>query len=350
MIYRSLIRPSLFALTRKDPEQAHDLAIGLLRRAGGFNAFRALARGMMAVRDPRLERELFGLRFPNPVGLAGGFDKDAVAVPALAALGFGFLEVGTVTLRPQPGNPRPRMFRLPESRAIINRMGFNNAGAEAMATQLQRVWPAAVPLGVSLGKHKSTPEAQAAQDYCQALRLVHPHLDYFAVNVSSPNTPGLRNLQGRKVLDDLLLQLQRTATELAGAAAPKPLLVKIAPDLGREQVSELLEVCLARGVAGIIATNTSTSRDGVKGADQRLADEVGGLSGHPLTARSRQMVAFIHHETGGRLPIIGVGGIQSADDALRMLDAGASLIQLYTGLIYRGMGLVKEINRALLRH
>lgn len=348
MIYRSLIRPSLFALTCKDPELAHGMTVALLHQAGGSGVFRSLARKAMAVRDPRLERELFGIRFPNPVGLAGGFDKDALAIPALAALGFGFLEVGTVTLKPQPGNPRPRLFRLPESRAVINRMGFNNAGAEAMAARLQRNWPAAVPVGVSLGKNKSTPDERAAEDYCKALRLVHPQLDYFAVNISSPNTPGLRSLQGRKALDGLLAALQDTAAELAGDAAPKPLLVKIAPDLNDAQIGEVLEVCEARKVAGIIATNTTLGRDGIKGADLRLADEAGGLSGHPLTARSRRIVGFIHRETGGRLPIVGVGGIMNADDALRMFDAGASLVQVYTGLIYRGVGLVKEINRALL--
>jgi len=349
MFYTSMIRPILFALTHKDPELAHGLTVDLLRRLGSLKAFRVLAGRAVAVHDPRLERELFGIRFPNPVGLAGGFDKDAVAIPAMAALGFGFLEVGTVTLRPQPGNPRPRLFRLPESRAVINRMGFNNAGAEAMATQLSRNWPAAVPLGVSLGKNKSTPEGQAAEDYCKALRLVHPHLDYFAVNISSPNTPGLRNLQGKAALDELLGELQRTARELAGDQAPKPLLVKIAPDLNEGQIAEVLEVCDAQAVAGIIATNTTLGRDGIKGADMRLADEAGGLSGRPLSARSREVVAFIERETGGRLPIVGVGGIMGADDALRMFDAGASLIQVYTGMIYRGVGLVKEINQALLR-
>lgn len=349
MIYRKLVRPLVFGLTRGDPEQAHDTTVDLLRRIGGTGFFRILAHHLVALRDPRLEREVCGIRFPNPVGLAGGFDKDGVAVQALAALGFGFIEVGTVTLRPQRGNPRPRLFRLPQSRAVINRMGFNNAGAEALAKQLRRVWPPAAPVGVSLGKNKTTPEDRAAEDYCQALRLVHPYLDYFAVNVSSPNTPGLRSLQGRAALDGLLARLQETAAELAGGEPAKPLFLKIAPDLTREQVGEVLDVCDARRVSGIIATNTTVGREGVKGVERVLADEAGGLSGRPLTARSRAIVAFIHRETGGRLPIIGVGGIQSADDALRMLDAGASLIQVYTGLIYQGMALVRDINRALLR-
>lgn len=349
MIYQSLVRPLLFTLTRKDPEVAHALTIKALQGLGHLGPMLALARSLAEIRDSRLEREVCGIRFPNPVGLAGGFDKDGVAVAALGAMGFGFLEVGTVTLRPQPGNPRPRIFRLPHSRAVINRMGFNNAGAEALSRRLQKAWPPSVPVGVSLGKNKTTPEEQAADDYCEALRLVHPNLDYFAVNVSSPNTPGLRNLQGRGMLDQLLARLQETAAELAADAAPKPLLVKIAPDLSDGQIVELLDVCLQRGVAGVIATNTTIGRDGVKGSDGLLADEAGGLSGRPLTGRSREVVGFIHRETEGRLPIIGVGGIQSADDALRMLDLGASLIQLYTGLIYRGIGLVKEINQALLQ-
>lgn len=347
MIYSNLARPLVFRLTRNDPERAHEMTVDLLRRFGKSGLFRTLAQRVTALRDPRLEREVCGIRFPNPVGLAGGFDKDGVAVPALAALGFGFIEVGTVTLRPQPGNPRPRVFRLPESRAVINRMGFNNAGAEALARQLSRIWPPAVPVGVSLGKNKTTPDDRAAEDYCQALRLVYPNLDYFAVNISSPNTPGLRNLQGRAALDNLLARLQETAADLAGEDAPKPLFLKIAPDLTREQIGELLDVCEARNVSGVIATNTTIGRDGIKGVERTLADEPGGLSGRPLTARARDIVAFVHRETGGRLPIIGVGGIQSADDALRMLDAGASLIQVYTGLIYQGMALVKDINRAL---
>ncbi len=348
MLYTRLIRPLIFALSRKDPEQAHEFTVALLRRLSRSAPLLRLLQRLTQERDPRLERELCGIRFPNPVGLAAGFDKDAVAVRALGALGFGFLEVGTVTLRPQPGNARPRVFRLPVSRALINRMGFNNAGVQALARNLESVWPLSVPVGVSLGRNKTTTEEQAADDYCAALRLAHPRLDYFAVNISSPNTPGLRKLQGREVLDQLLSRLQATAGELAGSASPKPLFVKIAPDLEQTQIAELLEVCLDRGVAGIIATNTTLSRNGIKGAERNCADQAGGLSGRPLTARSRETVAFIQRETQGRLPIIGVGGIQNPDDALRMLDAGASLIQLYTGLIYQGPGLVRDINRALL--
>jgi dihydroorotate dehydrogenase len=348
MIYTPLIRPLLFRLTRRDPEKAHEMTIGLLHLLAKSPPLCRLLDALHAVHEPMLETQVWGLRFPNPVGLAGGFDKDGMAIRALAALGFGFLEVGTVTLRAQPGNPRPRVLRLPHSRALINRMGFNNAGAPALAKRLAEIWPPPLPLGVSLGKNKTTPEDSAAEDYCAALRCLHPHLDYFAVNISSPNTPGLRNLQGREALSRLLTSLQKTAHELAGDAQPKPLVVKIAPDLNEQQISELLGVCLERSVAGIIATNTTLDRSGIKGIERTLADEVGGLSGRPLTGRVRETVAFIRRETDGNLPIIGVGGIQSADDALRLFDAGASLVQLYTGLIYQGPGLVKQINRALL--
>jgi dihydroorotate dehydrogenase len=349
MIYRKLIRPLAFGLTRADPERAHEWTVGLLHRVGGVPVLATALRSLFALEDPRLERRVCGIRFPNPVGLAGGFDKDATAVAALAALGFGFVEVGTATLRPQPGNPRPRMFRLPASRALINRMGFNNRGVEALAQRLEACRPLPIPVGVSLGKNKGTSEADSVEEYCRALRVVYPHLDYFALNVSSPNTPGLRQLQGRELLDVLLGRLLETAAELAAGATTKPLFVKIAPDLSHAHLRDLLDVCLARGVAGIIAVNTTIQRDGVKGVERALADEAGGLSGRPLGARAREVVSFIHREAGGELPVIGVGGIMSPDDALRMFDAGASLIQLYTGLVYEGIGLVKAINRALLR-
>jgi dihydroorotate dehydrogenase len=347
MLYR-LIRPLLFRLTRDDPERAHHLAITLLQACGHIPGFRAAAGAWLSPREPRLARELWGIRFPGPVGLAAGFDKDGVAAPALAALGFGFLELGTVTPRPQPGNPRPRLFRLPASQAVINRMGFNNAGAGPLAARLRRVWPLPVPVGISLGRNKDTPDAQAAEDYCTALRLVYPCLDYFAVNISSPNTPGLRRLQDRTALDQLLARLQDTARQLAGDATPPPLLVKIAPDLEPDPLLDLLEVCRERRVAGIIATNTTLARDGIQAPEQALGGQAGGLSGRPLTVLARERVAFIHRETGGRLPIIGVGGILEPDDALRLLDAGASLVQVYTGLVYQGIGLLQAIHRSLL--
>jgi dihydroorotate dehydrogenase len=333
-----------------------------------------------AVRSPRT---VFGLEFPNPVGLAAGVDKNGVALAAWPALGFGFVEVGTVTAHAQPGNPRPRLFRLRGSDAIVNRMGFNNEGAAALATRLaalsgaghggnppaggrpgkappaggggaagaglraatpfgggeaagaglRAATPFGVPLGISLGKSKVTPLAEAVDDYLASYKLLRDHGDYFAVNVSSPNTPGLRSLQDRDSIDALLRAL----------VGEKPILVKIAPDLSEAAIAELLEVCLARGAAGVIATNTTLSRDGLAATDAALGAETGGLSGRPLTGRAREVVRFVHTETGGRLPVIGVGGIMSADDAARMFDAGASLVQVYTGFIYHGPALVRQI-------
>jgi dihydroorotate dehydrogenase len=262
-------------------------------------------------------------------------DKNGVALPAWPALGFGFVEVGTVTAHAQPGNDKPRMFRLPDSAAVINRMGFNNAGAAALAARLERLGPLDVPLGISLGKSKITPLEAAVDDYLTSYNLLRPYADYIAVNVSSPNTPGLRTLQDRDHLAALL-----------GALAGKtPVLVKIAPDLTEPAIAEVLEVCLAYGAAGLIATNTTVARDGLAAADQPRAGEAGGLSGRPLTERAREVVHFVHEETGGRLPIIGVGGVMDADDASRLFDAGASLVQLYTGFVYRGPALVRAIAR-----
>ncbi|TBL29973.1 quinone-dependent dihydroorotate dehydrogenase, partial [Verrucosispora sp. SN26_14.1] len=294
----------------------------------------AALRARYAVPAPRT---VFGVRFPNPVGLAAGMDKDGAALPAWPALGFGFVEVGTVTAYPQPGNPRPRLFRLPDSEAVINRMGFNNAGAEALAARLAALpRPLGVPLGISLGKSKVTPLDEAVEDYRASYHALRGHGDYFAVNVSSPNTPGLRALQDRAHLDALL----------AALVGEKPVLVKIAPDLTDAAIAELLEVCLARGAAGVIATNTTLGRTGLAPADEARSAETGGLSGRPLADRARQVVSFVHTETGGRLPIIGVGGIVDPDDAARMFDAGASLVQLYTGFIYRGPALPRAVARA----
>ncbi len=271
-------------------------------------------------------------------------DKDGRALPAWPALGFGFVEVGTVTAHAQPGNERPRLFRLRESGAIINRMGFNNAGAEALAARLAALGPLPVPLGISLGKSKVTPIEDAVDDYVTSLRALRGYGDYFAVNVSSPNTPGLRSLQDAGALGALLTALRRelAATDAGAGRTPK-MLVKIAPDLDDSAIAELVGVALAAGVAGLIATNTTLARYGLVGSDRARAGETGGLSGQPLAQRAREVVAFVHKETGGDLPIIGVGGISSVADATAMFDAGASLIQLYTGLIYHGPGLVKRI-------
>ena len=340
MVYKQVVRKALFRLHGGDAERVHETTLGALAKLS------PLMRFSTGVRN---ERTVFGVRFPNPVGLAAGMDKDGRALPAWAALGFGFVEVGTVTRHPQPGNPRPRLFRLRESEAIINRMGFNNAGAEALATRLDRLGPLKAPLGISLGKSKITPVEEAVEDYRASLRALYRHGDYFAVNISSPNTPGLRSLQDRTALTELLGELTATATELAGGARRKPILVKIAPDLTESAIAELLEVCAAHGVDGLIATNTTLSRDGLAPSDAPLATEAGGLSGRPLTARALEVVRFVSTETSGKLPIVGVGGIFDADDARRMLDAGASLLQVYTGFIYEGPGLVRRINQALPR-
>jgi dihydroorotate dehydrogenase len=335
VFYQQVVRRALFRMGGGDAETAHERTVAMAARLGRRPRLtRALARYFGAATP----REVFGVRFPGPVGLAAGMDKNGVALPAWPAFGFGFVEVGTVTAQPQPGNPRPRLYRLPASEAVINRMGFNNDGAAALASRLRDLGPLPVPLGVSIGKSKITPVEDAVADYRSSLRLLFPYADYFAVNVSSPNTPGLRGLQDRTALDELLGELR--------GEQPVPLLVKIAPDLTDEALAELLEVCEAHRVAGVIATNTTTGRAGLAPADAALATETGGLSGRPLTERALEVVRFVAKETGGRLPIIGVGGILDVSDAQRMLDAGASLVQLYTGFIYRGPGLTRAINRA----
>ena len=315
-----------------DAEVAHERTVRMTARLG---AVRPAVTGLRRYFGGAAPRTVFGVRFPGPVGLAAGVDKDGRALKAWPAFGFGFVEVGTVTWHPQPGNEKPRLFRLPASQAVINRMGFNNGGAEALAARLKTLGPLPVPLGVSIGKSKVTPVEEAVDDYRRSLRALEPYADYFAVNVSSPNTPGLRGLQDKAALDTLLGELRTSV----------PLLVKIAPDLTDEAIGEVLEVCSAHGVAGLIATNTTLSRDGLAPEDVARGAETGGLSGRPLTGRALEVVTFVAKETGGDLPIIGVGGIHSADDALRMLDAGASLVQVYTGFIYRGPALVREINR-----
>jgi dihydroorotate dehydrogenase len=323
--YERVLRPVLFRAFGGDAERVH----GAVLRALPLLPSRALA-----ARLPRRPRTVFGVRFPNPVGLAAGLDKDGVALRAWPALGFGFVEVGTVTRHPQPGNPRPRLFRLPASGALVNRMGFNNAGAAALAARLAAYGPLPVPLGISLGKSKLTPLPEAVGDYLASLRELRRFADYVAVNVSSPNTPGLRGLQDAAHLRELLAALRE-------AARGTPLLVKIAPDLTEPAVGELLAVCAEHGVAGIIATNTTVSRPA------GLSAEPGGLSGTPLFGLAHRMVKFVHAETAGTLPVIAVGGIGSVADAAAMFDAGASLVQLYTGFIYRGPALVRAITEGV---
>ncbi len=353
MIYRRVLRPALFNVAGRDAEAIHERVLGMLARVSASPTLtQALAR-LAAVTWPGdlgTPREVFGLRFPHPIGLAAGFDKNARAVPALAALGFGFIEIGTITQQPQPGNPRPRLFRIPSDQALINRMGFNNDGADAIAKRLARQPESPVPLGVSLGKSKATPLDDAIADYLASLDRLYPWADYFAVNVSSPNTPGLRALQERDRLDALLAALQARLRERAQASGErvKPLLVKVAPDLDEAALDELVEVCLARGASGLIAVNTTISRDTLSAAvPVALRDEPGGLSGRPLHARAVAVVGLLARRTEGRLPIIGGGGVFTVDDAQRMLDAGASLLQLYTSFIYEGPGIARRLAHGL---
>lgn len=334
MLFERALRPYLFRIGDGDAETAHEWTLRRLARLTRRPGALAALRRRYAVEAPRT---VFGVRFPNPVGLAAGMDKDATALAAWPALGFGFVEVGTVTWHPQPGNERPRLHRLPDSEALLNRMGFNNRGARALADRLAVRGRPPVPLGISLGKSRATELGDAVEDYVASYRVLHDHADYFAVNVSSPNTPELRTLQDRDQLDALL----------AALVGDKPVLVKIAPDLTDQAIGELLQVCVDRGAAGVIATNTTTARDGLAPADQQPARVPGGLSGRPLTARAREVVAFVHRQTGGALPVIGVGGVMTADDAARLCDVGASLVQLFTGLVYHGPALVRATARKL---
>ncbi|HEX5741390.1 MAG TPA: quinone-dependent dihydroorotate dehydrogenase [Pilimelia sp.] len=337
MMFERLVRPALFRVGGGDAEAAHEWTLGRLGRLARRPAVLRLLHARYAVAAPR---RVCGIDFPNPVGLAAGMDKDGVALPAWPALGFGFVEVGTVTRHAQPGNPRPRLFRLPASEAVINRMGFNNAGAEALAARLSALpVPLPVPLGVSLGKSKVTPLEEAVADYLHSYDALAPHADYVAVNVSSPNTPGLRALQDRDSLDALLSAL--VGRRPPGVDRAPPVLVKIAPDLTDAAVAQALAVCRDRGAAGVIATNTTLARPGLAPADLVRGGEAGGLSGRPLASRTREVVSFVHRETGGALPVIGVGGVVCADDAARLFDAGAALVQLYSGFIYRGPALVR---------
>jgi dihydroorotate dehydrogenase len=338
------VRPLLFRLP---PETAHEFALHSLSRLPA-SFVNKLAGDYESGHELGVSR--FGLSFRNCVGLAAGFDKDGVALQALAALGFGFIEAGTVTFHPQPGNPRPRLFRLPEDKALINRAGFNNAGAAAFVKRVKQQRPQCV-LGVSIGKSKITPLENATQDYLASFELVYAVADYVAVNVSSPNTPQLRELQQAEQLSSLLKALQVRNQELQQAhqrAQPMPLLVKLSPDLSCEQLETIVDVIVGLQVDGIIATNTTIGRDQlVTQRAQVNALGEGGLSGAPLRAKSTEIVAQLYRLTTGKVPIVGVGGIFTAEDAWEKISAGASLVQLYTGFIYRGPGIAREINQGL---
>ena len=340
LLYRALLRP---LLDRLDAEQAHHLAVGLLRRAQRRRAGVALLHRLRG-RVPQLPTTVAGVRFANPLGVAGGFDKDARVAAGLGHLGFGHVEVGTLTPRPQPGNPRPRVFRLPADAALVNRMGFPNAGVRAALPHLRRCRRQCpgLRLGVSLGKQKDTPLADALDDYRAVLRAARPHADYFAVNVSSPNTAGLRELQGGRLLHGLLAGLVEANRQEDGP--PPPLFVKVAPDLTDGRLDAVLRAACDAGVAGVIAGNTTTSREGLVSA---AAAEAGGLSGRPLRRRSTELVARIVRRAGDRLAVIGVGGVDDPDSLAEKLDAGAALVQVYTGLVYRGPALAGRLLRGL---
>ena len=332
--YERFVRPTLFSL---DAETAHHLTIELLQKASHFDPALRVLRSFQPSSKPKT---LFGLNFPNPIGLAAGLDKNGVALPAWAALGFGFIEIGTVTAKAQPGNPKPRIFRLPEQRALINRLGFNNHGADAIAQRLAALrvsarWPA-VPVGINIGKSRATPLEQATDDYLYSFRMLRDFADYITLNISSPNTPGLRELQEPEKLSELLHAIGNEA-----GTAPKPLVVKISPDLSNTELKAVLEVCGENGVSGIIATNTTLDHSSIA----RQLDQAGGLSGAPLRDKSTALVREIAARS--TIPVIASGGIFDAESAGEKFQAGAQLIQLYTGFVYRGPQLLREIMNSL---
>lgn len=370
-MYRSIIRPVLFSGLKADPEWLHQQTLGTLgwldqQHRGPFGRWlQERLAAAYCLPDDRLSQSLWGLNFSNPIGLAAGFDKDGVASGVWPHFGFGFAELGTVTFSAQPGNPPPRLFRLPLDHAALNRMGFNNQGATRMADVLQQRWGAQeseaksqkpgvsilrsqFPLGINLGKSKVTPLEEAANDYLGSFRLLKEWGDYFVVNVSSPNTPGLRSLQAADQLEPILAALQQ---ENRGQ---KPLLIKIAPDLEWEAITAVLEAAQKHRLAGIIATNTTIRRDGlatqvIAATGKAVQEEAGGISGAPLRLRSTEVIRFIYQETQGKLPIIGVGGVFTPEDAWEKITAGASLVQVYTGWVYEGPGMVRRILEGLLQ-
>lgn len=342
--YRKIIFP---LMARIDAEHTHDRTLDLLEWAQRYSIGRSLL-GRIAGDVPHEPVVAFGLNFPNVLGVAAGFDKDARVFPGLAALGFGHIEVGTLTPHPQPGNPRPRVFRLPSDRAIINRMGFPNVGVRAAAKRLRAMKSAigSALLGVSLGKQKETALVEAAADYVEVMGAVYDVADYLAINVSSPNTPGLRELQHRAYLEQLLATLEEENQALAAArqSVPRPMLLKISPDVTWVELDEILELSVTYGIRGLIATNTTVARDRLSGTSK---SEAGGLSGRPLADRSNEIIAHIYRHLGESMPVIGVGGVLTVEDAQAKLDAGACLVQLYTGLVYEGPSVAAKILRRL---
>lgn len=355
-IYQAALRPLLFNLIKADPENLHSKTISTLKWLGnsGDRSPASLVKNRLqqsfCLQDSRLSQSKFGLQFPNPVGLAAGFDKDGVATPMWSSLGFGFAEIGTVTSRSQPGNPRPRLFRLPKDEAALNRMGFNNCGAEAMAARLAKLTSKPnplIPIGINLGKSKVTPLEEAANDYRRSFSLLKNYGDYFVVNVSSPNTPGLRKLQDAAMLGSILDALHEENN------LGKPIFVKIAPDLEWEAITEIVSLAQSYKLAGIIATNTTIKRENLNTqilaqTGKPVSEEAGGISGKPVRERSTEVIKYIWQQSKGEIPIIGVGGIFTAEDAWDKITAGACLVQIYTGWVYQGPGMIRRILQGLL--
>ncbi|MFL1896945.1 quinone-dependent dihydroorotate dehydrogenase [Aquimarina sp. 2-A2] len=338
-MYKTILRPILF---NYDPENVHHFTFRMIKSLFRIPLVSKIIKKIYRVKDKRLQKEIFGLTFDNPVGLAAGFDKDAKLFNELSDFGFGFVEIGTLTPKPQEGNPKKRLFRLKKDQAIINRMGFNNGGVEDAVKRLRK--NKGVLIGGNIGKNKITPNEEAVNDYVICFEALFDVVDYFVVNVSSPNTPNLRALQDKEPLMALLNTLQAKNN---AKSKQKPILLKIAPDLTDDQLMDIIEIVTTTKIAGVIATNTTISRDGLH-ADKALTKEMGGLSGKPLKDRSTEVIRFLSSKSEKAFPIIGVGGIHSAQDALEKLDAGACLVQLYTGFIYEGPKLIKDINKSLL--
>ena len=337
-MYQRLIKPFLFLF---DPEKVHYFTFSLIKLLTSIPGVNLLLKYLYVVEDPKLEREVFGLKFPNPVGLAAGFDKNAVLYKELSHFGFGFIEIGTLTPKGQPGNPKKRLYRLKEDQAIINRMGFNNNGVDDAVKRLKK--NKSVLIGGNIGKNKVTPNEEAVNDYIYCFNALFDYVDYFVVNVSSPNTPNLRALQDKAPLTHLLSTLKKINDK---KESPKPILLKIAPDLSNDQLLDIIDIVTTVNIDGVIATNTTLNREGLQSTHKT---EVGGLSGKPLTKRSTEVIRFLVKESNNAFPIIGVGGIHTPEDALEKLDAGAALVQLYTGFVYEGPAAIRNINRALLK-
>ncbi|QYH40132.1 quinone-dependent dihydroorotate dehydrogenase [Algoriphagus sp. NBT04N3] len=343
-MYKSLLKPLLFL---KKPEAAHHLTFDLTKLTFNLPVVQSALKANFRLDDPLLEREVFGLKFKNPVGLAAGFDKDAKLIDEMAMLGFGFIEIGTLTPKPQEGNPQPRLFRLPQDEALINRMGFNNGGVLEAVERLKKR-KSDVIVGGNIGKNKVTPNENAVDDYLYCLEALHPYVDYFVVNVSSPNTPNLRDLQEKEPLKALLSAVKSANDK---KEKPKPILLKIAPDLTDGQLDDIIEIVLETEIDGVIATNTTIDRSALK-TDKNQVEAIGagGVSGKVLKNRSTEVIRYLNQKSIGAFPIIGVGGIYSAEDAIEKLQAGASLVQVYSGMIYEGPSLIKRIKKGLLAY